>query len=69
MVLFGTGGETHGGSLWRITLHDLINGDIDKVHVVLLFCVGVFRPSQHFSVMSGRLLGIYARCYDEKHFN
>ena len=31
MVLFGTGGETHGGSLWRITLEDLINGDIDKV--------------------------------------
>ena len=47
MVLFGTGGETHGGSLWRITLHDLINGDIDKVHLVLLACVDVFRPSQH----------------------
>ena len=42
MVLFGTGGETHGGSLWRITLHDLINGDIDKVHVILLFYVDVF---------------------------
>ena len=48
MVLFGTGGETHGGSLWRITLHDLINGDIDKVPVVLLVCVDVFRPSQPF---------------------
>ena len=31
MVLFGTGGETHGGSLWRITLDDLIKGDIKKV--------------------------------------
>ena len=60
MVLFGTGGETHGGSLWRITLHDLINGDIDKVHVVFLVCVDAFRPSQHFKscrdVFSGSTL-------------
>lgn len=31
LVLFGTGGETHGGSLWVIKLDDLIKGDIDKV--------------------------------------
>ena len=31
MVLFGTGGETHGGSLWVIKLDDLIKGDIHKV--------------------------------------
>ncbi|XP_053408776.1 uncharacterized protein LOC123561870 [Mercenaria mercenaria] len=30
LVLFGTGGETHGGSLWVIKLDDLIKGDIDK---------------------------------------
>ena len=30
-VLFGTGGETHGGALWYITLHDLYKGNIDKV--------------------------------------
>ena len=35
IVLFGTGGETHGGSLWRITLKDLINGDIKKVVVLI----------------------------------
>ncbi|KAH3701952.1 uncharacterized protein LOC127861055 [Dreissena polymorpha] len=29
LVLFGTGGETHGGSLWVVTLADLIRGDID----------------------------------------
>ena len=48
MVLFGTGGETHGGSLWRITLHDLINGDIDKVYVALLVCYEALHPSQQF---------------------
>ncbi|ESP00009.1 hypothetical protein LOTGIDRAFT_113097 [Lottia gigantea] len=30
IVLFGTGGETHGGSLWRITLNHLIKGQIYK---------------------------------------
>ncbi|XP_053372852.1 uncharacterized protein LOC128546395 [Mercenaria mercenaria] len=35
LVLFGTGGETHGGSLWVIKLDDLIKGDIDKRHVFL----------------------------------
>ncbi|KAK6165207.1 hypothetical protein SNE40_023561 [Patella caerulea] len=30
IVLFGTGGETHGGSLWAIGLHDLQKGHIDK---------------------------------------
>ncbi|KAL4229159.1 hypothetical protein ACF0H5_012197 [Mactra antiquata] len=29
-VLFGTGGETHGGSLWVIKLDDLIQGHMDK---------------------------------------
>ncbi|XP_014669211.1 PREDICTED: uncharacterized protein LOC106810388 isoform X2 [Priapulus caudatus] len=29
-VLFGTGGETHGGALWYISLHDLFNGNIEK---------------------------------------
>ena len=31
VVLFGTGGETHGGGLWVISLHDLIKGQIHKV--------------------------------------
>ena len=31
VVLFGTGGETHPGSLWYIALDDLYHGDIDKV--------------------------------------
>lgn len=35
-VLFGTGGETHGGSLWIIKLDDLIKGDMDKVLIVNL---------------------------------
>ncbi|XP_076350417.1 uncharacterized protein LOC143247003 [Tachypleus tridentatus] len=30
MVLFGTGGETHGGSLWYISLVDLLNGHVEK---------------------------------------
>ena len=33
-VLFGTGGETHGGSLWLITLGDLLKGQILKVRKV-----------------------------------
>ena len=31
IVLFGTGGETHGGSLWVITLDHLRQGRIDMV--------------------------------------
>ena len=31
MVVFGTGGETHPGSLWYISLDDLYHGDIQKV--------------------------------------
>ena len=31
MILFGTGGETNGGTLWCITLGDLYKGDITKV--------------------------------------
>jgi hypothetical protein len=31
IVLFGTGGETHPGSLWCITLNDLYKGNIGKV--------------------------------------
>jgi len=31
MVLFGTGGETHPGSLWTITLDNLYKGNIQKV--------------------------------------
>ncbi|XP_071958463.1 uncharacterized protein [Antedon mediterranea] len=30
VVLFGTGGETHGGSLWIIKLQDVINGKIQE---------------------------------------
>lgn len=31
VVLFGTGGETHSGSLWMITLSDLYKGKIQRV--------------------------------------
>ncbi|KAL3885796.1 hypothetical protein ACJMK2_025834 [Sinanodonta woodiana] len=30
IVLFGTGGETHSGALWRIRLRDLAKGEISK---------------------------------------
>jgi hypothetical protein len=30
-VLFGTGGETHGGSLWWVTLDDLYKSGMNKV--------------------------------------
>ena len=33
MVLFGTGGETHGGSLWVISMMDLLHADDSKVRV------------------------------------
>ena len=29
-IIFGTGGETFGGKLWRITLPDLLSGDSTK---------------------------------------
>ncbi|CAD5120332.1 DgyrCDS8906 [Dimorphilus gyrociliatus] len=33
-ILFGTGGETHGGSLWYIALADLVEGRIEKAHKI-----------------------------------
>ncbi|XP_078658307.1 uncharacterized protein LOC144903766 [Branchiostoma floridae x Branchiostoma belcheri] len=33
-VLFGTGGETHAGSLWRIPLDELYEGNMDKAEVL-----------------------------------
>ena len=35
-VLFGTGGETHSGSLWAISLSNLYSGQMDKVNKILL---------------------------------
>jgi len=32
VVLFGTGGETHHGALWALTLSQLYAGDISQVH-------------------------------------
>ena len=31
VVLFGTGGETHGGALWALPLQGLYAADIDQV--------------------------------------
>lgn len=31
IVLYGTGGETHPGSLWSITLDNLYKGEIQSV--------------------------------------
>ena len=35
LVLFGTGGETHGGSLWVVKLVDVMKGDITQVDTKL----------------------------------
>lgn len=34
MLLFGTGGETHGGSLWRLRLRDLLDGRMSRARAV-----------------------------------
>ncbi|GAB1601842.1 protein FAM234B-like [Argonauta hians] len=34
MVIFGTGGETHPGSLWRISLSDLYAGKIERAEKI-----------------------------------
>eukprot|EP00106_Octopus_bimaculoides_P010095 XP_014777537.1 PREDICTED: uncharacterized protein LOC106874346 [Octopus bimaculoides] len=34
MVIFGTGGETHPGSLWRISLSDLYAGKIERAQKI-----------------------------------
>ncbi|KAK3581051.1 hypothetical protein CHS0354_013959 [Potamilus streckersoni] len=34
IVLFGTGGETHSGALWRIRLRDLAKGEIKKARQI-----------------------------------
>jgi hypothetical protein len=36
MVIFGTGGETLRGSLWRVSLADVVAGDIDDTAVELV---------------------------------
>lgn len=39
VVLFGTGGETHAGSLWVVELKDLLAGKIDRVSGSLLMII------------------------------
>lgn len=34
LVLFGTGGETHGGSLWRLRLRDLLEGRMSNAKAI-----------------------------------
>lgn len=34
LLLFGTGGETHGGSLWYIKLDDLLKGNIHMARII-----------------------------------
>lgn len=34
-ILFGTGGETHGGGLYYVSLNDFYGGDIKKVSFVM----------------------------------
>ena len=36
IVLFGTGGETHGGSLWAIPLYDLYRGKLHRVRYIFV---------------------------------
>lgn len=44
-VLFGTGGETHPGSLWVISLSDLISGQMDRAKAIYTDCCkGVMVP-------------------------
>ena len=42
VVLFGSGGESQGGSLWAVTMADLLQGDNSKVlinsHASVLLC-------------------------------
>ena len=34
LVLFGTGGETHPGGLWVVSLLDLFNGRIERAKLI-----------------------------------
>lgn len=34
LVLFGTGGETHGGALWVVSLFDLFHGLIENSKLI-----------------------------------
>ncbi|CAN7984580.1 unnamed protein product [Ixodes hexagonus] len=34
VLLFGTGGETHGGSLWRLRLRDLLDGRMSRARAL-----------------------------------
>jgi len=45
VVLFGTGGETHSGSLFAIALDDLYRGDVQKV-----LCVDIVRNLDNLNV-------------------
>ena len=38
IVLFGTGGETHGGSMWVISLDDLFKGNMHNVSEYRWMC-------------------------------
>ena len=45
IILFGTGGETHPGSLWVISLADLVSGQMDRAKAIYTDCCkGVMVP-------------------------
>lgn len=42
VLLFGTGGETHNGSLWRIDVTSLLKGRIERVNRFTCFHLFAF---------------------------
>ncbi|XP_053207045.1 uncharacterized protein LOC128391220 isoform X2 [Panonychus citri] len=59
LILFGTGGETHPGSLWIVPLDSLIHGNMHKAHPIYTDCCkGIMVPPVLVDINSDSILDI-----------
>ncbi len=64
-VLFGTGGETQVGSLWRVDLDDLLNNDISNAIALITSPVkGMIAPPSLADLNDDQVVDIVMNTYD-----
>ncbi|OFY63503.1 MAG: hypothetical protein A3H98_00695 [Bacteroidetes bacterium RIFCSPLOWO2_02_FULL_36_8] len=64
-VIYGTGGETIRGSLWKVTLKDLMNGDLSaSVNIVTSATKGFIAPPSLTDLNGDNILDIIVASFD-----
>ncbi len=64
-IIFGSGGENDGGSLWRVTLTELMNNDISNAQMLATDPdVGFIAPSSLADINGDGVLDIINQAYD-----